>query len=44
MTTEEQIINIALASGFGSVASFYEIFKQETGSKPSAFRNAGVVE
>jgi transcriptional regulator GlxA family with amidase domain len=40
MTTGEQIIDIALASGFGSAASFYEIFKNETGAKPSAFRNA----
>ena len=44
MTSGEQIIDIALASGFGSAASFYEIFKQETGSKPSAFRNAGGAE
>ena len=40
MTTGEQILDIALASGFGSAASFYEIFKQKTGSKPSAFRHA----
>ncbi|MEI8342817.1 MAG: AraC family transcriptional regulator [Verrucomicrobiota bacterium] len=38
------MLDIALASGFGSAARFYEIFKQETGSKPSAFRNAGVAE
>ena len=40
MTTGEQILDIALAAGFGSAASFYEIFKKETGAKPSAFRNA----
>lgn len=40
MTTGEKVIDIALAAGFGSAASFYNIFKKETGSNPSAFRNA----
>ena len=41
LTTGEKIIDIALDSGFGSAASFYEIFKKETGANPSVFRNNG---
>ena len=41
MTTQERITDIALDSGFGSAASFYEIFKKETGTNPSVFRDNG---
>lgn len=40
ITTDDQIVNIALASGFDSLSRFNRAFKQLTGSTPSQFRRA----
>lgn len=37
-TTEENILNIALQSGFNNTANFNKVFKKHTGSMPKNFR------
>ena len=36
--TDEDIIDIAYAVGFGGLSSFYSFFKSETGKSPLAYR------
>jgi len=36
--SNENILNIALASGFGSLSTFYAIFKKQVGVTPKEFR------
>ena len=37
--TTDPILDVALASGFGNVGNFIEIFKRQTGQKPLEYRN-----
>jgi len=38
-TSDDDIVDIAFASGFGSVASFYRAFKKNTGYSPAKYRS-----
>jgi AraC family transcriptional regulator, melibiose operon regulatory protein len=38
VTTGEQIVNIALSSGFGSLSRFNEAFRQSFGCTPREYR------
>ncbi|WP_419189508.1 helix-turn-helix transcriptional regulator [Stieleria marina] len=40
ITSNEQIVNIAFASGFDSLSRFNRAFKQTTGTTPRSFRKA----
>ncbi len=40
ITSSEQIVNVALASGFESLSRFNRAFKETTGTTPRSFRNA----
>jgi AraC-like DNA-binding protein len=40
ITTDEKILDIALASGFGSLGQFYAAFKRVTGQSPARYRRA----
>jgi AraC-like DNA-binding protein len=39
VTTSRTVLDIALASGFGSLSSFHEAFRRTCGCSPGAFRN-----
>ncbi|QEG00464.1 Melibiose operon regulatory protein [Stieleria maiorica] len=40
VTSDEQILNIALESGFDSLSRFNRAFKDVTGTKPRSFRKS----
>lgn len=40
MDTNDKIVGIALDSGFGSLSQFYNLFHQQFGVSPSAFRDS----
>ncbi len=37
--SNDEIVTIAFAVGFGSLSTFYKFFKQRTGTSPAAYRN-----
>ena len=39
-TSEQKILDIALACGFGAISSFNRVFRQQVGMTPSDFRSA----
>lgn len=42
ITTEAKVLEVALASGFGSASVFYETFQHATGTTPTEFRRSGL--
>ncbi len=41
LTTDAKVIDVALASGFGSPSAFYEAFQRATGATPAEFKRRG---